>query len=81
MAECGIPLDPPSLADVGIPEEVKRDLHNELLTRGLITWADVQAQPQQNGVTGTVRVVARRHDLSEPETRALRRTVLAAYRR
>ncbi|NIM52297.1 MAG: hypothetical protein GTO22_24140 [Gemmatimonadales bacterium] len=79
MAEYGIPLDPPSLAELDIPEEVKRDLHNELSVRGLLTWTDVMAQ--QNGVTGVVKAVAGQHDLSEPDTRALRRAVLALYRR
>jgi hypothetical protein len=79
MAEYGIPLDPPSLAELDIPEEVRLDLHNELSARGLLTWDDVLAQ--QNGVTGVVKAVASRHNLDEPDMRALRRAVLVLYRR
>jgi hypothetical protein len=79
FAEYGIPLDPPSLAELNIPEEVKLDLHNELSVRGLLTWTDVLAQ--QNGVTGVVKHIARKHSIDEPDMRALRRAVLALYRR
>jgi hypothetical protein len=79
MAIYGIPLDPPDLAECSIPEEVRKGLHNELLSRGLISWADVMAQ--QDGVTATVQKVARRHNLKSDETRSLRRCVLALYRR
>lgn len=79
-ANHGIPLDPPSLAEMtSIPEEVKRDLHNELVARGLFTWADVLAQ--QSGVTGVAKAIASRHNLSGQEARQLRRLVLAEYRR
>ena len=80
VAHIRIPLEPPKLDGIpSIPLEVKLDLHNELMARNLITWADVQAQ--QSGVTGTVDAVARRNNLSKQEARNLRRTVLAAYRR
>lgn len=76
----GIPLDPPSLAEMtGIPEEVKRDLHNELVARKLITWADVLAQ--QSGVTGVVKAIASRHNLSGQMARDVRRALLTEYRR
>lgn len=77
--EYGIPLDPPDLSEFGIPEEIRLDLHNELVKRKLVTWLDVQAQ--QDGVTATVRYIAKRHDLSQSETRQLRRDLLMAYRR
>lgn len=78
----GIPLDPPSLAEMtGIPEEVKRDLHNELVARGLFTWADVLAQARQDGVTGAVKRVASQHDLSEQTVHDVRRALLTEYRR
>lgn len=75
----GIPLDPPSLADVDIPAEVKRDLHNDLSARGLLTWVDVLAQ--QDGVTGVVKHIARKHNLSVQQARDLKRTLIALYRR
>lgn len=79
IAERGIPLDPPSLAEMDIPEEVRCDLHNELSTRGLLAWADVLAQ--QNGVTGVVKRIARQHDLSEKQAREIKRALIALYRR
>jgi len=79
MAACGIPLDPPKPAVDGIPGEVLRDLHNELVARGLVTWHDVLAQ--QSGVTATVMLVARRHNLSNEDSGRLRRATLIAYRR
>lgn len=50
-AEEGIPLNPPNL-DLLEWEEVKRDLHNMLVDRGLFTWMDVQKA--QNGVTAAI---------------------------
>ena len=75
----GIPLDPPSLAEFSIPEAVKKDIHNELIARDLVSWADVLAQ--QSGVTALVGVVARRHQLNRWEARQLRRDLLSAFRR
>ena len=75
----GIPFDPPSLEDFSIPEEVRKDLHNELVDRGLISQADVLAQ--QSGVTGAVEKIGRRHNLNQTEVRQLRRNLLLAYRR
>lgn len=51
MAEEGLPLNPPNL-DFLEWEEVKRDLHNMLVDRGLFTWMDVQKA--QNGVTSSI---------------------------
>ena len=75
----GIPFDPPSLTEFNIPEAVKKDLHNELVDRGLISQADVLAQ--QSGVTGAVEKIGRRHNLKQTEVRQLRRDLLIAYRR
>lgn len=61
----GVSLDPPDI-DLIDWEQVKRDLHNQLLERGLITHTDVEEQ--QNGVTGAVLA-------------ALRPKVLTLYRR
>ena len=43
MAKSGIRHEPPDLSRIDW-EEVERELHNELVRRGLITWQDVQAQ-------------------------------------
>lgn len=50
-AEHGIPVDPPNLDRISW-EEVQRDLHNELVRRGLFTHKDVQRQ--QRGVTASI---------------------------
>ena len=61
--------DPDNLAPQGIPcevpvaklvdwERVKRDVHNQLVERGILSWDDVQRQ--QDAVTATVRGVVRR---------------------
>lgn len=43
MADKGIRHEPPDVARIDW-EQVKIDLHNELVSRGLVSWADVQAQ-------------------------------------
>ena len=43
MAEKGIRHEPPDLSRIDWGD-VERDLHNELVKRGLISWGDVQAQ-------------------------------------
>ena len=50
-AEHGIPVDPPSLDRIDF-EEVKRDLHNELVRRGIFTYKDVQRE--QRAITASV---------------------------
>ena len=40
-AEMGIPLGPPSLEALGLPIELERRLHQELVLRGLFTYNDV----------------------------------------
>jgi hypothetical protein len=39
-AEKGIPLGPPDLTELGLPEEIGVRLHNELFYRGIITGND-----------------------------------------
>ena len=57
MAEQGVPVDLPSLDGINW-EEVKRELNNELIRRGLFTWNDVMRS--QNGVTASVnRIISR----------------------
>jgi predicted nuclease with TOPRIM domain len=54
MAEKGIPLEPPDIERLPW-EEVKRDLHNALVTNGLFTWQDVQrAQTKISAITRTL---------------------------
>jgi len=43
MAVSGIRHEPPDITRIDW-EGVQRDLHNELVKRGLISWKDVQAQ-------------------------------------
>lgn len=57
-ARNGIPHDPPDL-DLIDWDVLKRDLHNALVEKGLITWEDVQQQ--QNGVSSTAMRVFKRH--------------------
>lgn len=57
MAPEGIPLDPPDLSQLDW-EEIKRELHNALVDKGLSTWGDVQRQ--QNGVTSSILSVMKR---------------------
>jgi len=61
----GMSQDPPDVTRIDW-ERVKRDLHNQLVVRGLVASSDVEAQ--QNGVTGAVLA-------------ALRPQVLDLYRR
>lgn len=53
----GILQDPPDLNALDW-EGIKRDIHNLLLDRGLITWRDVQAS--HNGVTAVIQTVMKR---------------------
>ena len=57
----GIPVDPPNVDRIDWTG-VARDLHNELLARGLITRDDVVRS--QNGVTGAILAVLRRKVLA-----------------
>jgi len=43
MAEHGLPLDPPNI-ELMDWEQIKIDLHNALLDRGIVTWDDVTMQ-------------------------------------
>lgn len=57
MASLGIPADPPNL-DLLDWEEIKRDLHNELVSRELVDWKTVQQAG--DGVTGAILAAIRR---------------------
>jgi hypothetical protein len=50
FAPNGIVRDPPDLDRLDW-EQIKKDLHNALVDRGLFTWADVQ---QRKGLRGAV---------------------------
>lgn len=45
-APMGIPLGPPSLESLDLPEEVEVRLHNQLFERRLFTVADIKARRQ-----------------------------------
>ncbi len=60
MAEEGIPLLPPDLNRINF-EHVKKNIHNQLVRRGLFTWEDVVKH--QNAVTKIVAAVIKREVL------------------
>ncbi len=43
-APMGVPIGPPSLEPLGLPEAMMKRLHNELAERELVTAADVRAR-------------------------------------
>ncbi len=45
--ERGIVLGPPGLEDMGFPDDLRRLLHNQLYTRGLITASDLKGRNQE----------------------------------
>lgn len=51
VAEYVIPVDPPDINQIDW-EEVKRNLHNELVRRGLFTYKDVKRE--QRAITASV---------------------------
>lgn len=51
--EIGLPSDPPPLESVF--DGAERELHNELVRRGLVTWDDVMES--QDGITSTIKAV------------------------
>jgi hypothetical protein len=42
-AALGIPVGPPSLKSLGLPEEIETRLHNQLVARRILTAADAKA--------------------------------------
>ncbi len=60
----GVPQDPPDL-DLVDWDEIKRDIYNQLLERGLIDYQEVQRQ--QNSVTNII-------------TSAIRKRIIALYK-
>jgi hypothetical protein len=56
----GLSQDPPDIESINW-EDVKRDLHNQLFNRGLITKNDVMKQ--QNGITGAILAALKRRVL------------------
>lgn len=47
QAAMGIPVGPPDLSTLGLPEEVSVRLHNQLFHRGLFTRADLRGRGQE----------------------------------
>jgi hypothetical protein len=56
LAHFGLPCDPPDLNQLNW-EDIKKELHNLLIDRDLLTWADVQRQ--QTGISGALNTVLR----------------------
>lgn len=46
-ASMGIPVGPPDLASLGLPEAVEVRLHNQLFNRGLLTARDLKGRGQE----------------------------------
>lgn len=58
LAPAGVPDDPPDLSRLDW-ESIRRELHNHLVDRGLISWQDVQ--DSGNGISNALITVLRRH--------------------
>lgn len=61
LAHAGIPHDPPDLNKIDW-EEVKQEIHNQFVIKGLFTWPDVIQQ--QTAVTNIVQSVVKRRLIS-----------------
>ena len=46
-ASMGIPIGPPDLESLGLPEAVEVRLHNQLFNRGLLTARDLKGRGQE----------------------------------
>lgn len=46
-AHMGVPVGPPSLESLGLPEEVSIRLHNQLFQRGLLTKNDLRGKSRE----------------------------------
>lgn len=46
-AHMGIPVGPPDLSPLGLPEPVEVRLHNQLFNRGLLTARDLKGRTQE----------------------------------
>ncbi len=46
-AEMGIPVGPPDLSSLGLPEEMEIRLHNQLFHRGLLARRDLRGRGQE----------------------------------
>lgn len=77
-ARIGVPLGPPSLEAIPLAADAKRDLHNMLVTRNLLTWNDVLVQ--QGGLTASARSIGRQHGLDKAQVSELRRQLIAVYK-
>lgn len=58
LARLGVPQDPPDLDDLDW-DAIKRELHNEIVARGLFTFRDVQRS--QGGLVGAAQVTLVKH--------------------
>lgn len=57
LAPQGVPANPPDINSLDW-EEIKRELHNHLVSARLLSWKDVQ--DSQRGVTTVVNAVVKR---------------------
>lgn len=53
LAPYGVKLDPPPVESLDWAG-IQRDLHNELVTMGLVTWHDVQVKQSQGSLTSVI---------------------------
>jgi hypothetical protein len=58
QAEIGIPIGPPPLDKLGLPEEIEIRLHNQLYARQIFTSADARGRVQeiQSALMAALRV-------------------------
>ena len=61
-ASMGIPLGPPSLAALNLPESLEVLLHNQLYSRRIFTWQDAKKRRQDvvGALQGALKIDAER---------------------
>lgn len=62
QAEMGVPDGPPSLEDLGLPEEIEIALHNQLFNRGIFTKREAVRQRSEivNALMAALKLDAQR---------------------
>lgn len=62
QAEVGVPDGPPSLEDLGLPEEIEIALHNQLFYRGIFTKREAVRQRSEivNALMAALKLDAQR---------------------
>lgn len=61
-AQVGVPIGPPSLADLGLPLDIEVAIHNQLFDRGILTERDIQRRLNEvpSAIAAALRVDANR---------------------